>query len=90
MRPQGPNPSPQHQMGVSPQHQMGGSPQRQPPGRQQHPRDRTGALMRPQQHTGNIPFLLLLSQNGCGWLEWQLCQIVISVLDGAHLLHGTC
>ena len=48
----GPTPSPQQQMGVSPQHQMAGSPQRQPLGRQQ-PRDRTGTLMRPQQHTGH-------------------------------------
>lgn len=46
-RSQGTGPSPQHRMGSSPQHQMQGSPQRQPQGRHQ-PRDRAGAIMRPQ------------------------------------------
>lgn len=73
MRSQGPGvgPSLQNQMGVSPSphHHMSGSPQRQPPqsGRQ-NPRDRTGPLMRPNQHSGRHSFLLAPHKE-CGWLH---------------------
>ena len=79
----GPSPSPQHQMGVSPQHQMAGSPQRQPPGRQ-HPRDRPGALMRPQQNTGYTPCLLTSTPPKPEWLASLLSHADFSSGSAHH------